>query len=356
MPRALIIGGTGAIGRATARRLLTAGWSVDLTGRDPAHLPADIAAAGGRFVAADHHDPDRLPAVLGAGADLIVDCLCFTADDAARLLPLARAATSTVMLSSKAVYVDGAGLHSNSPVAPRFDGPISETQPTVAPGGGDPMTREGYGANKVAAERVLLDSGAPVTVIRPSKVHGEGARRPREWVFVKRALDRRAALFLAHRGAGVDHPTAAANVATLIEVVAAAPGRRILNSADPDAPSALEISRTIAGQLDHRWAEVLLDDGADPALGRHPWDAPHPIVLDTAAATALGHTPAGDYAATVREEVEWLAGAARGGEGAALLRQLDEAYFGPLLDYAAEDRHLVAHPAALGPGDAPAPA
>ena len=31
----------------------------------------------------------------------------------------------------------------------------------MAPGGGDYMSREGYGANKVAAERVLLESGAP---------------------------------------------------------------------------------------------------------------------------------------------------------------------------------------------------
>jgi hypothetical protein len=76
---------------------------------------------------------------------------------------------------------------------------------------------------------------------------------------VKRVLDRRPAVFLAHRGAGVDPTSAATNIAPLIEVVAAAPGRRILNSADPDAPSALEISRTIARRLDHRWDEVLLD-------------------------------------------------------------------------------------------------
>ena len=85
MPRALIVGGTGAIGRAAARRLLTAGWQVDLTGRHPARLPADVAA----------------------------------------------------------VYVDGAGHHSNSATAPRFDGPIRETQPTVAPGDADYTTREG---------------------------------------------------------------------------------------------------------------------------------------------------------------------------------------------------------------------
>ncbi len=343
MSRALIVGGTGAIGRAAACRLLAAGWQVDLTGRNPANLPADLAAAGARFVAADRADADQLLAALGDGADLLVDCICYTAADAARLLPLVREAGSTVMISSKAVYVDSAGRHSNSATAPRFNGPIGETQPTVAPDGGDYTTREGYGPNKVAAEHVLLDSGGPVTVLRPSKIHGAGALRPREWVFVKRALDRRPTVFLAHRGAGVDHPTAAANIAALIEVVAANPGRRILNSADPDAPTALQISRTIARQLDHVRDEVLLDDGADGTLGRHPWDAPHPIVLDTAAAIALGYTPVGDYASTVADEVEWLVAAAHGGEGAEKLPRSDDAFFGPMLDYAAEDQYLATH-------------
>jgi len=337
MPRALILGGTGQIGRATAARLLAAGWDVDLTGRDPAHMPTEISAAGGSFVTADRDDPGQLVGALGDGADLLVDCICYTAAAATRLLPLVRNAGSTVMISSKAVYVDDSGRHSNSEDAPRFDGPIREGQSTMAPGDGDYNSREGYGANKVAAENVLLDSGEPVTVLRPSKVHGAGASTPREWVFVKRALDRRPAIFLAHRGAGVDHPTAAANIAALIEVVAAKPGRRILNSADPDAPSALEISRTIARLLDHKWDEVLLDDDADPALGRHPWDAPFPIVLDMSAAEELGYSPAGDYAATVADEVEWLVLAARSGES---LPGLDDDYFGPLLDYAAEDRYL----------------
>lgn len=327
MPRALILGGTGSIGRATARRLLASGWEVDVTGRDPAHMPRDLAAAGGRFVAADRGD----------GADLLVDCICYTADDAIRLLPLASQAGSTLMISSKAVYVDDVGRHSNSEEAPQFDGPIRETQPTMAPGSGDYMTREGYGANKVAAEQVLLDSGEPVTVLRPSKIHGAGARNPREWVFVKRVLDRRPAVFLANRGAGVDHTTAAANIAALIEVVAAKPGRRILNSADPDAPSALEISRAIARHLDHAWEEVLLDDDS---LGRHPWDAPHPIVLDTSAALELGYEPVGDYATTVPEAVDWLVAAAAGGEGAELLPGPGDRYFAPLLDYAAEDDYL----------------
>ena len=179
-----------------------------------------------------------------------------------------------------------------------------------------------------------------MTILRPSKVHGAGARRPREWVFVKRALDRRPVVLLAHGGRGVDHPTAAANVAALVEVVAAQPARRILNSADPDAPSALEISRTVARLLDHAWEEVLLDDGAPDDLGRTPWDGPYPITLDTTAARELGYVPAGDYSTTVDDEVEWLVEAARGGEDAALLPQADDPFFAPFLDYAAEDRYL----------------
>jgi NAD(P)-dependent dehydrogenase (short-subunit alcohol dehydrogenase family) len=45
MSRALILGGTGAIGRATAQRLLDVGWQADLTGRDPAHMPAALVPA-----------------------------------------------------------------------------------------------------------------------------------------------------------------------------------------------------------------------------------------------------------------------------------------------------------------------
>ncbi len=330
MARALILGGTGMIGAATARRLLSGGWDVDLVGRDPAHLPADIAAAGGRFVAADRADAGQLRAALGAGADLLVACVCYTAADARALLPLALDAGSTVMISSKAVYVDAAGRHSNSDLAPDFGGPIPETQPTMAPGGMPYDSREGYGPNKVAAEHVLLDGDAPVTVVRPSRIHGVGSPRPREWFFVKRILDRRPAVLLAGRGAGVVHPTAAANIAALIEVAAAKPGQRILNSADPDAPSALEIARVIARRLGHTWQEVLLADDV-PDLGHHPWESTHPVVLDLTAAIELGYRPVGDYATTVAAEVDWLAGA-----GAAP----DPEYFGRLFDYPAEDAYL----------------
>ena len=285
-------------------------------------------------------DQAQLAAAFAGGADLLVDCVCFTAEDAARLLPLAREAGSTVMISSKAVYVDRDGNHSNSDTKPRFDGPDfrdaahdgARKRRLHEPGG---LRRE-QGRSGAGPARQRL----PVTVLRPSKIHGPGSRQPREWVFVKRVLDRRPAVFLAHRGAGVDHTTAAANIAALIEVAAESPGARVLNSADPDAPSALEIARTIARQLDHSWEEVLLDDVPADGLGRTPWDARHPIVLDMTAALELGYVPAGDYAATVADMVDWLVRAARGGEGSEPPPLPDDEYFGPLLDYAAEDHRL----------------
>lgn len=341
MARALILGGTGLVGQAAARHLLGAGWEVDLTGRNPERMPPDIAAAGGRFIPAERSEQGELAAALGQGADLLVDCLCFTANHARLLLPLLGGAGSTVMISSKAVYIDAEGNHVNSDTPPRFDGPINETQPTMEPGTMDYNSRAGYGANKVAAEQVLLESGWPVTVIRPSKVHGVGATQPREWVFVKRILDKRPAVFLANRGAGIDHTTAAANIAALIEVVAASPGRRVLNSADPDAPSGLEIARTIARHLDYAWDEVLLGDGEDESLGDHPWNASHPIVLDMSAAIELGYKPAGDFAATVAAELDWLVAAARG-ENDYRLPVADDPAFARYFNYAAEDAYLAA--------------
>jgi nucleoside-diphosphate-sugar epimerase len=82
------------------------------------------------------------------------------------LLSFRQGIGSLIFISSKAVYVDGHGRHSNSDEPPGFVGPLTEEQPTMAPSDIDYNSREGYGANKVAAENVLLDSGMAVSVLR----------------------------------------------------------------------------------------------------------------------------------------------------------------------------------------------
>ena len=134
MKRGLIRGGTGVLGRAIAWRLIKAGWAVDVTGRDGRRMPADLAEAGVRFFPSERRDSTALATVIGSGADLLVDGVCFTAGDARLLIPHLTDVTSTVMLSSKAVYVDAAGNHVNSDVAPRFEAPITENGPAMAPG------------------------------------------------------------------------------------------------------------------------------------------------------------------------------------------------------------------------------
>jgi hypothetical protein len=60
-------------------------------------------------------------------------------------------------------------------------------------------------------------------------------------------------------------------------------------------------------------------------------------VLDTSAALALGYEPAGDYATTVVEEIDWLVA---GGDGPRSLPDPGDPFFAPTLDYAAEDSYL----------------
>ncbi|MDQ2810985.1 MAG: NAD-dependent epimerase/dehydratase family protein [Actinomycetota bacterium] len=340
MPRAIVLGGNGLAGAAAALRLAADGWEVTSSGRTADRFPPELREAGVRFARSGRYAAADLRKLLHLGADAVIDCVGYTAAHARLLLPYRESVGSWVFISSKAVYVDGQGRNANSDEPPDFGGPVTEKQPTMAPSDIEYNSREGYGANKVAAENALLDFGMPVSILRPSRIHGTGASRPREWAFVKRALDERRHLLLARAGRGANHPTAAVNLAALAAFCAARPAARILNSADPDAPDGLAISRIIAAHLAHAWSEILLDETAPADLGDHPWNTPPPFILDTSAAQRLGFVPAGTYAETVKAEVDWLVRAARSGDPAAALPSPDDPYFKPLLDYAREDTWL----------------
>lgn len=308
--RAIVLGGTGAIGGATALRLAQAGWDVAVTGRNAAAMPLELAAADVRFHAIERSGTREIQALVGEGADLLVDLLAYRAADVRALLPVMASAACTVLVSSRAVYIDGEGRHINGDEPPWFDCPIGEDAPTLRPAGDDviPFSREGYAPCKVAAEQVALDSGLPVTVIRPSKVHGRWARNARTRSFVTRMRSGEPAIALAARGASVDHLAAASNTAALIQTVAARPGSRILNSADPDAPTAAQIVRAIGARLG--WSgtlELLEDDDPESERGQHPWQSAHPIVLDVEKSHALGYAPVGTALDLLVEEVDWVA-------------------------------------------------
>jgi nucleoside-diphosphate-sugar epimerase len=301
--RAVLLGGTGAIGGATAMLLSESGWEVEVTGRDRSRMPKAMVEAGVHFHQLERGDTRGVGRLLGNGADLLVDLVAYAAEDVRALLPAMSSVHSLVLVSGRAVYVDDAGRHLNGDDPPQFRHPVSETAPTLppAPDGTDRFTREGYGPCKVAAELTALESGLPVTVIRPSKVHGRWARNARTKSIIDRMLSGNQSIELAHADT-IDHLTAAKNAAALIKTVATRPGRRILNAADPDTPTAEDIVDAIATELS--WDGRIEHVPGGSERGRHPWQVP--MTLDPTAALDLGYEPVGNGIDLITEEIRWL--------------------------------------------------
>lgn len=335
--RAVIIGGSGQIGRAVAESLLAHGWRVACAQRDADSLPASLR---GRVetVALDR-DEQGLAAALGEGADLVVDTVAFTAAHAAQLLEVAGGVGALAVISTGSVYCDAAGRtldEARDSGFPRYPVPIGENQPRAQPG---PAT---YSTHKVAMEDALLQ-GWPgdLSIVRPGAVYGPGCRSPREWWVLQRLLDGRPRIPLAYGGASRFHTSATANIAELVRVAAGRPGVRALNAVDPEALSVAEIARSIMRATGRTAELTLLPGPPEGFLGLSPWSIPGPVVLDMAAAEALGYRPVTDYAGFVGEACRDLMARARG-------RPWRDAFPGlapypqAMFDYQAEDAAFAA--------------
>ncbi|WP_298211851.1 hypothetical protein [Ferrimicrobium sp.] len=167
-------------------------------------------------IIANHYAPKQLRRVSTGDADLLIDCLYCGADDAPMLLPYRSTITKTIMISSKAVYVDRLDRDSNSDEPPNFAVPIDKTRATLGPNGQDGNTGEEYGTSENAAEETLEDSRPSVAILRPSKSRGAHARRRREWVSVRHTIEQRLTPFYDPSRPGSDHPSAASNIAALL--------------------------------------------------------------------------------------------------------------------------------------------
>lgn len=327
MPRAVLIGGTGMIGRAAARALAADGWDVVAISRSGT-LPEGLAELGVQSAVADRADDRQLRAALGTGADVVLDTVAFTREHGGQLNGLAGLAGSLIVISSASVYadddgraLDGEGEPPNMPV------PILETQRTADPGDAT------YSTRKAELEQTLLAGPLPATLLRACAIHGPGAKLPRELFFVKRAVDGRRRVALSWMGESRFHTTSVANLAELIRLAAAKPGDRALNAGDPDPPTTLEICRAIGNALEHEFEPVLLPGDAYD----NPWGAPdsQPFVVSMAAAEEeLGYRPVTTYPEAVRETCAWLVGELEAG------RSWEGTYLEGVVDYAAEDEAL----------------
>ena len=329
MPRAVLIGGTGMIGRAAARALAADGWEVVAVSRSGT-LPEGLAELGVESVVADREDDTQLRAAIGDGADFVLDTVAMHREHGEQLNGLEGLVGSLVVISTGSVYADdeGRALDGEGGEPPRLPVPILETQRTAEPGDAT------YSTQKAELEQTLLQGPLPSTLIRPCAIHGPGAKLPRELFFVQRAVDGRRRVALAWNGESRFHTTSVANLAELIRLAAAQPGDRVLNGGDPDPPSTLEICHASGNALEYEFEPVLLP--ADE-FG-NPWAVPRPFVVSMEAAEReLGYRPVTTYPEAVTETCAWLVGELERG------RSWEGTYLEAALDYAAEDEVLAAH-------------
>ena len=319
--RAFLLGGSGQTGRALIPRLQQRGWEIVVASRGERGVPAGV-----EHVTVDRGAEGALEAAVGEGADVLVDFAAFEPEHAEQLLALRDRVGSLVVLSSAAVY-----FREDEADFARLPVPIAERTETVPPGPG------GYATKKRAIELALLEQDAlPATLIRAGAIHGPWSTWAREWYFVKRVVDGRRAIVLAYRGRSRFHPVSVHNLAELIWLAVERPGRRILNAGDPEPPTVVEIARAIAANLEHDWAEVLIDEPVGN-VGETVWSTPHPVVLDmTEAEFELGYRPVTTYAQALPETVAWLVEATRDRDWREVLPTTAE-IMERSFDYAAED-------------------
>ncbi len=204
---------------------------------------------------------------------------------------------------------------------PRYPDPISEDQPLVPPG-------EGYSAGKVAMELALAGRAA---ILRPGAIHGIGARHPREWWFVKRAMDGRIRVPVADGGRSVFHTSSTRGIASLTRHLAEQRITGTFNVSDPIAPTVAEIASAVGQVMGHRF------DLVEHEIGQTLWSVGHPMRLSTHKARELGWDGGPDYALCLPDYLHWMVGHADGWRAAFPVFQT---YGHNPFDYAAEDAAL----------------
>ncbi|HWG60353.1 MAG TPA: NAD(P)H-binding protein [Streptosporangiaceae bacterium] len=143
--RILVTGGTGTLGRLVVARLRDDGYSVRVLSRRARKATDDI-----EFVAGDLATGEGIEAAV-RGAEIVVHCAGTAKGDEDKALNLAKAASQVG--SGHLVYISVVGAE-RIPVVSALD-----------------RTMFGYFASKLAAERIVADSGLPWTTMRATQFY-----------------------------------------------------------------------------------------------------------------------------------------------------------------------------------------
>ena len=165
MTSALVIGGTGFIGRHTAAELHDHGYDVTVLSRAAQDRPA-LNDEEVTYLEGDRTDAETLEEVAQeAKADMVIDCAVFQPEDARR-------ATEIFADVDAYVYVSSGGVYARNDIPKReSETPLHSFSPEDATD--DSMAT--YGPRKAECDRIVTDAadrGVAATVVRPTMVYG----------------------------------------------------------------------------------------------------------------------------------------------------------------------------------------
>lgn len=332
MARSVAIIGAGQIGFAAECEFAFHGWEVSVHARSKPRWEMWEHTRYAPYVTGVDEAPR---------ADIVLDTIAYDEDDVARYD--AKGIGRLIVVSSASVYRDAEGRTLDEATEngfPRFDGPITEDQPTVEPG------IETYSTRKVRMENMARTRfGERATILRPCAIIGEHSRHPREWWFVKRMLDGRTLIPLAFEGRSRFQTTTARDIGNFAEEVATSGWGGTFNIGTEDAPSVLEIGHRIAAQLGSNVEFVPFEGPPVGNVGRTPWSVSKPFVVSSLRSRQAGDgfgeiTGIGmEYGGfDVEAPIRWLADLNPADWRTAFPHLA--AYPWDLFDYEAEDRFL----------------
>lgn len=316
-----IIGGTGFLGTATAKRLKERGHDVLVVarGQSPVALPDGV-----KFEAADRMDGEAIARLLKAnGATAVIDIFTISLRNTQPVIDAAaKAGARYVMVSSTDVYSNYGGLLKKESPAIRPE-PATEDSPlrtlrypyrgnSHRPKGVTEDLFEDY--DKIPIEEFALAHGAPqATVVRLPMIFGPDDKQHRFGWVIKGAkagepfkLDRRGAAWLNSYAYIDDVAEALTLAATLPEA-----GGRIYNAAQPFVRTQADWARTILTLMGLDSEIVLVDADAGGVLADRAdsSDLSYPLTLDSARIRAeLGYSEIVPEEQALRRTIDWELG------------------------------------------------
>jgi nucleoside-diphosphate-sugar epimerase len=313
--RVLVIGGTRRTGPYLVKQLIEDGHSVVKFHRGQHSISL---TDGAQEILGDRRDVPRFKSTMARlRFDVVVDMMATDEEDVRAVVDAFRGRIKRyVCISSYDVYAAYAAAWTSSPSLQTV--PILEDAPKTTQA--DFYGRE-QRYDKMRVEREVAAAEAArafeTTILRWAALYGPRDTTPREWYYVKQALDRRRRIPVIDGGQSLFSRGYFENMAhsVLLAVESEAASGRVYNAADTQTMTTRQIITMIGDITGNAWEMVSVPRELMPTCQRSqgrpfscdPYDIQPHLLLDlTKIRTELGYTDLVPCRPAMERTVEWL--------------------------------------------------